>query len=176
MTAFQDSPPPLPDPTFPRSPVRPVWPKVLGIISVCLAGLALMSLPMNAATSAYMGEVYKFFPPWYKNAMTWLSVIGIPFFIAELVGGILLLKQRPAARWLLMIYCAWGILAAIANTIILFNIDTSLMPEIQAASFKMSKVFAVPLGLAYPVFLIVWFSRSRIRREVKSWKAARGQL
>jgi hypothetical protein len=50
------------------------------------------------------------------------------------------------------------------------------MPEIQAATFKMSTVFAVPFGLAYPVFLLVWFMRSRIRQEVNSWKTARQQL
>jgi predicted lysophospholipase L1 biosynthesis ABC-type transport system permease subunit len=176
MTAFQDSPPPLPDPMFRPEPARSAWPKVIGIISICLAGLGLICLPIIAGITMYADKIYRYYPAWYRQVSTLLMVIAIPLAVLHLVGGILLLKRRPVARLLLMIIGVAGVLAAIVNIIIFSNVDTGMMPAAQAMSFKMSSIFSIPFGAAYPVFLLAWFSRGRIRQEVNSWKAARGQL
>ncbi|MEM7699855.1 MAG: hypothetical protein AAF236_15780, partial [Verrucomicrobiota bacterium] len=113
-----------------------------------------------------------------------LGVILVP-------GAILLLKRRAVSRWILLgwsclklilgSYLAWhgaelarkqievGIMAGIAE-------DGNTPPEM--ASFfgafgDIAQILTLVVGLIFvallPVFLLVWFSRKKVRSEVESW-------
>jgi hypothetical protein len=173
-------PPPPPPPPYPQRPSS--WPKVIGIISIVLAGLGLICTPIGLATRQAAGpagaEAMAGAPAWYATYQVVSALAGIVVAALLLVAGILLCKRRPAGRTMHIAYAILNIVVAVGNVIAAVtaasNIDTG--PN-EAALFVPvligGMVVGLVIGLAYPVFLLVWFTRTKVRDEVAAWTAGR---
>jgi hypothetical protein len=190
MTAFQDSPPPLPDPTLYPPTQRSVWPSVIGIISIVLASLGIICMPIGLAFNSYnrmnpkQAELMADFPSWYGTYQIASSILYVMLYVLLLVAGILLVRRRlAAARSAHLIFALANLLAlgvgmamlAVLNQAISQSVSSDMRHGMQVGLMFGGACTLIIAG-AYPVFLLVWFSRSRIRQEINAWKAAQGQL
>ena len=164
---------------------KSTWSKVIGIISIVFGGLGLLcqsvSMTINAFTKsvAYRQGAYNARPEWFSTYLIVSSVVGIVVSVLLLSGGICLLRRRRSGRSL---HVTYGILA-IATTIITQIISVvfiyppmfhslvgSNVAEIgEKAGTIGGIIFGAVYSLAYPIFLLVWFSRKRIKQEVATW-------
>ena len=160
-------------------PKPPVWHKVIGIISIVLASLGIVCTPismgMNAMNPAQK-EAMKMFPDWWRNYQVFSSFLGVAFAILLLVAGISLCRRRPAARTLHLIYAGVALVMCIIGTLAAVSLmNTDSTPMGMRAGMMIGFVFGFLFGSAYPVFLLIWFLRARIRDEVASWPRTQAQ-
>jgi len=183
----------LPDEEAPRSR----WPIVIGVIGIVLASLGLVcgcagyfgpamaqwGVDMQAqsgqpvdpyaiANLQVQREMYVF------TAI--LMTVGLIVAIIQLTGSIALVRRRASARMLMMAYAIAAIIMACVNTAYQFmlNAETQRLLEEQGTQVPQAFVqvgliiglgFAIVLGFGWPIFLLVWFSRGKIRDEVEQW-------
>jgi hypothetical protein len=116
------------------------------------------------------------FPEWWGAYQLIGGVFGLITKILLLIGGICLIRRRPAG---LPLSVAYALLELIACVIALFivlpvmaNIDMAA-PGPAGPSMKPimmgSMLMGVLVGAVYPIFLLIWFARPSIRRDVRSW-------
>jgi len=90
-----------------------------------------------------------------------------------LLAGVGLLRRSPLAASLHRLW-AWIMVLMVSGAIVLWvivgAIDFSSILEAVAGL-----VVFVFLVLGYPVFLLIWFSRRKVRRQVLAWRLARAK-
>lgn len=175
----QQQPPQMPYPQTPTGyyvpqPKRSVWPTVIGVISIILAAMGLLCGPVMTVINAYnpaTQKVYEFLPDWYRTWEIGSMFVGIVFSTILLIGGILLLKRRPAGRTLHLLCAALSILIAMVNGLVLASVigNTAGMPGPMRLGMIGGALGGSCGGLIYPVFLLIWFLRGAIRQEVDGW-------
>ena len=132
-----------------------------------------VALAINALNPAGQ-KVYEYMPEWYRTWEIGSGLLGVGFAVLLLIAGISLLKRRPAGRSLHLVYAIAGAAIAVANALIftmLFG-EMSGMPDAMRFAMIGGGFGGACLGLAYPVFLLIWFLRGSVAREVRGWKAA----
>jgi len=123
----------------------------------------------------------------YHGRSVWSVLLMALAMLAKsllVVGGFLLYRRRPVARGLLLGTAALLVLETLlAQSIVLNGILSSQGFGLRGFGGKMGEEFfrgAVLFGtliglvfsLAGPVFLLIWFHRRKIIREVESWRLA----
>lgn len=193
MDTPESSPPEPPAPPQKTSQ----WPKLIGIIGIIFGALALLQslvapfmvafTRMSMETTLGDSEGAQTDLEEYITELTALSTLSAIVFsilaIILVIGGILLLKRKPGAKPVLM---TWAVLKIAAGAFISFKnygltrIQMDLISG-QAgegmAAFERITDISATVGLiggmiwiaALPVFLLIWFSRSKIRREMAEW-------
>ena len=191
MTAM----PPFPPPPLPAGLSRPSskWPTPIGIISLVIAGLAVVGallgpLIQGAMESMPGGNVMAHMP---EDLRTTQRLMMIPGLLANLclgIGGFLLLKRMAASRILFFIYAILAVLMIIPNTwlaqeILKATLNATPVPKnarpeqvemirsMTRTGGSVGVFIGVAYAAAYPVFLLVWFLRGKIRDEVRTWAA-----
>lgn len=192
------TPPPLQSSPPPAKTSK--WPTTIGIIALVfgilgllgsLVGIAnpfLISIQMDNAVQqgiadrevvdAYVAEFSRF---------QWIAVpIGFVLGAILTIGGILLLKRKPAGSLALR---AWSVLKILGGGFLLYKgavlsgkqfgllvggnaAGTSQAEMIGDISSIFTKVVVLFQGLwliALPLFLLIWFGRSKIREEISGW-------
>ncbi len=178
-SAFPPSEQPPLQPQYAPPEKKPAWPIVIGIISIVLASLGLLCFPLSIVSNKLNPEAVeweKSLPDWYSTYTIVVSLFGVGMTIGLLIGGILLIRRRAIARPLHMLYGAFGAFMCILGFVMLFTV---VLPSLSAANFppereiivKIVSVVGTIVGAVYPVFLLIWFSRGRIRDQVRSWAA-----
>jgi len=154
-------------------PKQPIWPKVIGIISIVLASLGLICTPISLLVSmrgANAEEALKFFPDWWLAYTTVSCVVGVLQAILLLAAGIVVLLKRPAGRVLHLVYAVIAIVLGIASSAIgATSILTADMPAPIKIGAAAGVFIGVLVGMIYPVFLLIWFLRPKIRDQVAAW-------
>lgn len=154
-------------------PQQPVWPKVIGIISIVLASLGLICTPISLFVSmrgANAEEALKFFPDWWLAYTTVSCVVGVLQAILLLAAGIVVLLKRPAGRVLHLVYAVIAIVLGIASSAFgAASILTGDMPAPIKIGTAVGIFIGVLVGMIYPVFLLIWFLRPKIRDQVAAW-------
>lgn len=183
-------------PQFMPPPVRrPVWPTVIGILSICFGGLGLLcgSIGMIANLVGPFKDMTKmaspsgldFTPPSGLHAATVAtSLLGLTIAILLLIGGILVLRRRRAGVALHVAYIVLQFLNVVASMAVQYMMvswmqskfgELAQAPHMPMEAFKVQMVVAMAttalFGLPYPIFLAVWFLRPVIRQQVASWGA-----
>jgi len=183
MSQTPYSPPP-PEPVPPvqtqgyiPQPKRSAWPTVIGIISTIFAAMGLICTPISLAINAFnpaTQKVHEFMPEWYRTWELGSGLVGVAFAVLLLIAGISLMKRRPIGRSLHLIYAIIGTVMTVINAvaIVLLIGETSDMPDPMRYGMIGGGAGGVCLGLAYPIFLLIWFLRGPVAKEVKTWKAA----
>ncbi len=174
----------------------PVWPKVIGIIAVILGGLGILgggwALIMPFFMDLMMGLMPKGQVPgieslqMLKDWQGWLAVssllmIGLATLL--LFVGIGLLKRR---RWAVRLGVWWSILKVlfvVAQNVVGLSMQEAQMEALSeqmsnipgmssgfiSAMAVMGMIVGIAWGWALPVFLLIWFSRAKIKEEVAGW-------
>jgi hypothetical protein len=194
---LDETPPPLPS----HLAAKPGsgWPKTLGIITIVfgslgsLGGLAAFVTPiflkqqmqpyvqMGADPAAVAAYVEKMMP--YQIIM---AVLTLSAGLLLLFGGLNLIKKRPVAVKLLLVWAFCKIGIGIYSTIQGIPMAREQMEIMQSSSAFGSEggaalgqitSVATTIGMivslvwiaVLPVFLMVWFSRAKTREQVNAW-------
>jgi hypothetical protein len=201
----QQQPTPQPSPPFAAQPMniypapgsyggvyagqqakKPSWPTVVGIISLCVAGLfGLMTIvgPLISAVaerfqSAQQREMMASMPDWF-HPYQWIGgLFTIATYAVLAIGGAMLLKRRRAGRTLHVAYALMGILMAIAGLVVMITmmnhmpLPPNAPPQAQAMLKPMMAVgaiFGMVFALAYPTFVLIWFTRPKVAQHIQTW-------
>lgn len=183
------SAPPLP------ATVRPAaWPTPIGIVCVVFGTLGMCGSVIGFASPYFVELVANLVPEQQRGSLESvrehrteiivLSMVGTALAAALLLGGVALLRRRASAATVL---CGWAVLkivSAIGGGIVNLGIQRDQLAAMQeggAGPMPMSSNFmevmqvlgvalAILWGMALPVFLLVWFARGAVRREIASWR------
>jgi hypothetical protein len=184
MTDFPNRPEePLEILDAPPPPPETKWPLVVGIISLVFAGLALICTPAGLVSQQVMPQAQKMMqnlPAWMHIYQIAATVIGMGEGVLLLIAGVMLLRRSAPTRVLHMIFAVIRIVITIVGTPIALMIMSGIQAPPQAErmmyiSGGIGVLIGLPLALAYPVFLLIWFMRRKIRDEVESWRARAGR-
>lgn len=176
-------PPPVRQAAPPGAPLgpprRPGWATAIGVISIILAGVGLICTPISLAMEDLLPklnpgaptfDIKDYLPEWYGTCHTVMILVGLAMSVLLLVGGITVLRKHRSARAL---YLTWAgvqvVLTVISNVILLAYMDLSSAPRTMRFAMIPGIVVGIPIGLAYPVFLLVWFNRAKIKQQVSAW-------
>lgn len=188
-----DAPPPAPGTRALEA--RPTtWPTVIGIISVILGVLALLQGLMGAIMAPLIGMIpmpagagtnpMAAFQD-YVWEMVAVGLIGVVIAGIHILAGQRLLKRRVSARGLFFMFAILKMIYALASTWSNVRMQNAYMDAIandpnfppmppgldelmQSMTVAMS-AFIVLYMWAYPIFLLVWFNRAKIRGEMATW-------
>ena len=176
--------PPLTPPTEPDPNAvakrNIVWPTVIGIVAIVLAGMGMLAYSIGLIVWAIMGSYHWSPEPQVEvnNAFTLtLSAIHILLAIVLLFCGIALLRRRRAGvRWLMIwswLRIVHGLLQGVAQGWMQLQMfeqmnDASTVTFAPAMAVG-TAIFTALWASALPVFFLIWFTRKRIRRDVDEY-------
>lgn len=169
---------------------------VFGVLGIAQGGLTLlgsivMRFVSSAASAAPGGgaaamsgitAMEKYAVLVYTVALT-----GSAVAVLLLVGGIQLLRRNPGATaWLVtwgMLKICWGGGSVWMNVhmqreqmrIMQTQVNSPMPAALMGGVMELLMTGGIVLGLmwawALPVFVLIWFSRRKVREEVRSWRA-----
>ena len=191
------APPTSPGP-LPAPPHQSAWPTVIGIIAVIFGALGLLGGCMGiggALVMPLLAEWMESMPGTKGQAAGmeamgewtgWMvgdAILGGVLAALLLVAGIRLLQRRFSCRKLCFTWAIPKIPYVIASTVLGYfvqqanlealkndpNSPVAAMGGLMDALGVFGTVFGLVLGLAPPVFVLIWFSRGAIKAEVATW-------
>jgi len=168
-----------------QADAKPSWPTVVGIISLCVAGLfglwtIIGQIINSTGINPQQREMMKNAPDWVEPMQLAVAAFGVATYVVLAIGGVRLLKRLRAARTFHVAYALMGIVMAIAGLVFgIMLMNYMQMPSPAPAGMqpflKVSMIFGAIVGLlfalAYPVFLLIWFSRAKIKQHVQTWQS-----
>jgi hypothetical protein len=173
-----DAPHPVPAP----APPAQRWPKIFGIISCVLAAQGIVFTPLVELFNRWSDanrRLYELFPAWYSTCNTANQAGTLLSCAILLAGGALLMRRRPVAVALHVVYAALALVLTVVATAAYLTavaaIDTSALSTVERAGVTGGTIGAVCgglFGILYPIFLFAWFTRGKIRRDVRGWRGA----
>jgi len=155
-----------------------VWPVVLGVLSI-IAGFRAISVFGIVQAEFLVGLARQLIQGDFGGAMgkfeAWdivcLSSFGCGGILGVLAGVMLLLRRRAALvlHWLYAAGVAGG-----AGVLIVFV----LLPDKGSTEAKLlfRVLTRLAVGLAYPLLVMVWFSRPAVWRHGWTWRTRAGRL
>jgi hypothetical protein len=157
---------------------RPAWVSAIGLLSILMAAQSFLSW---ARRMQIMSEFLQGAP-----SLSALSPWNYVFTFGELVhsvllliGGVLLLKLKPAARGVLLAYAILyigSVLLSFASLCISAFLVSSDATS-RGSSALQQGIYGALLRLpslvdAYPIFCLIWFFRRGVAQEMRSWTSA----
>lgn len=169
---------------------RSSWPTVVGVFGIIVSAFGYLGgccgiaspfimpwyvgvLENQNAPAEQIDQIRNSIPP--MGVAVGTSIVGIALATFLLYGAIQLIKRRSKSRGLLLIWSSIQVCWAIIGVAIQFAITPTPQAQqgVTAAQQQMFQFLGMGcgliLGLALPVFLLIWLSRARIREEVASW-------
>lgn len=188
-------PPPLDMAPLAKPPSN--WPKVLGILMIVFGSLGALGNCWGVAVPFVMPffrnmmpkgqpDVFEIFDDW----QIWIvgnAVISLVLSTLLIILGVGLLKRR---HWTVGICPYWSIvkiLVVISEATLQYKMNVDQMqtisqqtpgmpginPGVSSAIGIFSFVVTLLWGCTLPVFLLIWFKRSKIRTETAAWAERR---
>lgn len=177
-------------PTGAASPQTPLWPGVVGFLGIVVALVLFVDKAEDLLTPwlwsqrdwrqrftpDIAGLVAETMPPvqWTLPA----SFVGLALAVLLLLGSIRVLRRRRSGVLLCRTWARlailWGLIEIVVASILLQRLALDapqLVPEGWAGAVASGIFLALVMILAFPLFLLLWFHRSSIRRETESWRA-----
>lgn len=168
------------------------WATWLGVLLCVFGGIGLLQRFFGVVFMAAMPAVPpSVLPPEMTVTGTlWvfglvLSIVSLPLSAVHLTAGIQTLRRRPTARFWVVAFFIYAVVILPPGAIYQYIAMQHQMQQaaqqggspqgMAALGAGMGMVFAVLgvlVALAWPTFLLVWYSRATIRQEVRSWSAA----
>ncbi|MCP4247239.1 MAG: hypothetical protein GY778_09340 [bacterium] len=163
---------------------------MIGVISIVLGSGGILFGIWGALAPLFMDTLIKLFPALtaqaeqsMRESAAWAvptSVVAACLAALLLAAGVALVKQRPQAVGRCRLWAVLKILYGIAYTVLQYPMLRQMMQEQQDAGAlpaAMTELLiwitvATTLGwiVIYPVFLLIWFGRSKIALEVADWR------
>ncbi len=159
----------------PARPV-PIWPVVIGVLAIVLGAKSL--------TAGWQGPEVQVVYEWLAGGSSTYGTgeaVGVLLLlavrawqrltdIAFIVGGALLLRRRRAGARLLFVCAIAQIIGLVAAPVAVAFGYGSPYPASLLKYFVRIAVISVVVGLAWPICLLVWLLRRRVRRHVAGWR------
>jgi len=161
---------------------RPSWPTVLGIIALVLSILGLFGSVWGIAAPfvipAIVGE-HEAFDELFDVTNIVLNVVSLAVNVLLLAGAVNLLRWRLGAPRLLRAYAVaqliTGTIAMAYGTYLALAQLDAMQADLGGSSAFVSVVTVVSIAMgflfmaAFPVILLVWFSRAAVKRDMAHW-------
>lgn len=172
----------------PQSP--PAWPKVIGVISIVLGSLGILTNLWGAVAPFLMDAMFgslqnnedlKATMQVQKDYMVWLvmaALLGLACALLLVIGGAGLCATRRWGHAALKLYIPLRVVGVAGTAILTYvvSIATHQAMANSGSAVPMSSaivVVTVGLGLAWglalPLFLWIWFSRPKVKAVVSAW-------
>lgn len=182
----QPSPPELAEPSS--------WPTVFGVIGIIIASLGILggccgvAMPFAWAPFITMMENSGNVPAEDIDRMrnsvppaAWMfaaGAVGLILASMLLTGSIGMLRRRESGYKLCRLWCwiiiLWAAISIPVNFLLTPRPPTGSQPGGQAGQL-VGSAFGICLGvllwIAFPIFMLVWFSRASVKHEVAGWEA-----
>lgn len=186
-----ESPPHTP-PVHPTGSIqspRSNWPTWLGVLMCVFGGIGLLQRFFGVVFMAVMPLVpQSVLPPEMTVTGTlWLfglvlSIVSLPLSAVHLTAGIQTLRRRPTARFWVVVFFVYAVVILPPGAIYQYIAMQQQMQQAaqqggaQPGMAALGAGFGLVVGvlgamvaLAWPAFLLIWYSRATIREEVRSW-------
>ena len=154
---------PRPDPPAPK------WPRAIAWI-----GFAFAALTALYGFGGLVGPYQQGVAGWVRPMNSTPLVLSIPL----IVGLVQLLRHRPAAPRLCTVW-SWLFLLWVTSAITVnywharsFGWTPSAQPG-GVAGYALTLLVGIILTCTLPVFMLLWFSRDSVKRQVGTWPSAR---
>jgi hypothetical protein len=174
------------------------WPTVIGVIEIVFGvlgairgvfgifGPLLMELlagfiPKDASGAATFEIQRKVTADWAPVLIA-LAAVSLGVAVLLLIAGINLCRRRPSGANLSVLWAALKSALALGNAIVGYFVQADTLEAMRQAgqttagfgglanSFALAGVVIGLLwALALPVFVLIWFARPAIKREVAGW-------
>lgn len=163
------------------------WPTVLGVISIVWAAIGILGSACQIAFLPFMGRfVEAFMPPEQADQLvvftemtSWLIFAAVLWMAAEtylLVGGVMLLRRRPYSAGHLRVWAVLAIIVWLVNTVGTLWLTPETESTSDSATAQAEQMWEFiglacggVLSCAWPVFILIWFGREKIKAEVAQW-------
>jgi len=165
-------------PAIPMTPSPSTWPAVIGIIAIVwaalylLGGLCLLSGGIFSFVSWVMHTNVP--APDMSLAIRFGAVMSLVLKSCLMILGIGLVRRRFwAAHW----FRVWAVVEMVA--FVAGAVIGHMMYQQQLATMAHQRIGHTPvfawgcsllLAWTLPVFVLIWFSRSKIKQEVATWQ------
>lgn len=188
------APPPPPSLTPPTVqgalPVpRPKWPTVIGVIGLILGVLGVLGAVWGAlapfivpalfgADSQIVTNSPALHGPWMPFAVA-ANLYGLGVSVMLIIGAMLLLRWRPSAVTAFRLWAVNSLIATVMGFAIAIG---SALPQLEQAQAQMGggsafmmpmmvvfMLFGFAMSAAMPVFVLIWFSRAKVKADVVRW-------
>lgn len=172
----------------------PAWPLVVGIIATVLGGLGILGGMLGLLTPLFTGILRDFSLPGQETSfelierwMPWSmasAAINLCLATALLTAGILLIRRRragaTAARVWAVVKIPWEAVYAfvqylmVQDQVELMNGEYPGVREMMSGFVKTAQVAGLVISavvfMVFPVFILTWLSRDKIRDHVERWR------
>ncbi len=174
----------------------PAWPKVIGIISIVFASLGLVCGGCGLVVTPFMGQMMggaaegHELPPIYQPNIGNMvyGAFGLLNALLLLIAGVMTVSRKPVGRPLHLIFAIIGIPLTIIGLFIQWKLQQEtaawaaqadpanpfaqqfLSPQARMGNM-IGLIFGGVLGLAYPIFVLIWFGLVK-RKGTDMGKAA----
>lgn len=161
-------------PSYADAP-RPIWPTVIGILSILQGFFWASCIGLTVAMRA-MHPVQEEPSPegWWGAVRPALGVVVLVLPILVVVAGIQLIRHRPSGRTLHILY---GIVTLLVHGVLFASGAVSMYPRYSENSmlgaYGVGLAVGALLSMGYPVFVLIWFLRPKIRRQMMAWSQTR---
>ena len=181
--------PPMKQGAIPAQPS--VWPTAIGVIGIIFASFAILGGCWGGISPWIMEAFTQALPEAQQDTMSamaqwklWIivsSVIGVAFGVLLLIGSLRLLSRRQSSRGLIMIWAVLKIFVyAVGSSILSFVMTQAALSQDDPNTAQLPKGFLEwmgPIGAVFnflwysalPVFMLIWFSRPKIKAEMQHW-------
>ena len=168
---------------------------IFGALAIIQSAMAPVMIPFTRATmeSSVTDDAGKEKLDAYIEKLTSLSMMSSVILgllsVLLLVGGVLLIKQNKIAPTLLI---SWAILKMVAGGYLNFKnyllmqdqfeiltptaqiegfgaAETEMFNNITSISAMVGLVGGTLWLMAFPIFILIWFNRRKIKAEVRGW-------
>ena len=186
-------PRPLTPPTTPVSlPTEPRptrWPTVIAVIGIIWSVLGIScslwgtadeffrqpSTATQPAAGLAGGGTMRF-----VAALDYLVNVGL--CIVLLIAGVGLLRRRPWSARFARLWAVLDLILMVVGTLVLYDYykrqfvvsiaDSGLSMGTVGILYATLTFFGLLVSFVFPVFVLIWFARRKIKDEVATWKAS----
>lgn len=185
-------PRPLTPPTMPVSlpPVsRPSrWPMVIAVIAIGWSVLGIsgnlwgMAAELTMQTSTATQPVAR---PVHWEPMKFVAaldyLVEVVLCVVLLIAAVGLLQRRPWSARLARLWAVLDLILMVVGTLVLYDYhrrqfvasiaNSGMSMDTAEVMFAAIYFFGLLVCFVFPVFVLIWFSRGKIRHEVASWRS-----
>ena len=190
----------MPIPNAPLLP-QTRWPVVIGVVCIVFGSIGVLSSPMQFLSPIFTKMSFQMYiqqgtvteeqvDDFINKWRGFQLIFGLAFgfvSICMLLGGIFLAKRKKKGARVLQIWSVLFILYAL--TVPFFtsgmmtdqmalqmtaqsgDLDMEQFQTMMGIFVKVIMVVSVVFWIALPIFLLIWFKRSKIKNEMQTWDA-----
>lgn len=176
-----------------KDSVPSAWPTVVGILAIvfgCFGFLACSWVLVYPFVTDQLEDMAQQIPMQVTiepfTATVWTTAISITWFMCSgllLFGGISLVRRRRRAAATLLVWAILEIVLILASAGVESAAQTPVVDQATTQQPTVPREITITVGcgalgpyggiifdLAVPVFVLVWFRRSAIKKEVAAWR------